>query len=263
MSAGNVKDKVLYEKRERVAWLTIDREESRNALDPGTIEGLRRGVETALADSDVRAIVLTGAGERAFCAGADLKAASGSFAMDYSQPSTDYATFLRAAMACTLPIVGRINGACLAGGMGLLGVCDVAVAADDVSFGLPEVKVGLFPMQVLGVLRNLVPPRVLAELCLTGEPISAADAQRVGLVNYAVPRAELDAKVGWLLGRLVGKSPTAQRRGKFALRALDGMAFAPALAYLETQIATLVLTEDAREGRLAFAERRAPVWTGR
>jgi enoyl-CoA hydratase/carnithine racemase len=263
MSVGSVEAKVLYETRGAVARLTIDRAESRNALDPATVLALTRGLESALADPAVRAIVLTGAGEKAFCAGADLKPASGSFAPDYSQPTSDYANLLRAARACTLPIVGRINGACLAGGMGLLGVCDMAVAADDAIFGLPEVKVGIFPMQVLSVLRDLVPPRVLAELCLTGEPVSAIEAQRVGLINYAVPRADLDAKVDWLVERLVGKSPTAQRRGKFALRAIDGMDFAAALAYLETQIATLTLTEDAREGRAAFAERRAPQWTGR
>ncbi len=263
MSVGSIESKVLYQTCDGVARLTIDRAESRNALDPATVAGLARGIESALADPDVRAIVLTGAGEKAFCAGADLKAASGSFTVDYSRPSSDYANLLRAARACTLPIVGRINGACLAGGMGLLGVCDVVVAADDAIFGLPEVKVGIFPMQVLSVLRDLVPQRVLAEMCLTGEPISAAEAQRVGLINYAVPRVELDTKTDWLVARLVGKSPTAQRRGKFALRALDGMAFGPALAYLETQIATLALTEDAREGMLAFQERRAPVWTGR
>jgi enoyl-CoA hydratase/carnithine racemase len=263
MSANGVESTVLYEKNGAVARLTIDRAQSRNALDPATVAELVRGLESALSDTGVRAIVLTGAGDKAFCAGADLKPASGSFAPDYSQPTSDYANFLRAARACTVPIVGRINGACLAGGMGLLGVCDLAVAADDAIFGLPEVKVGLFPMQVLSVLRDLVSPRVLAEMCLTGEPLTAEEAQRAGLINYAVPRAELDTKVDWLVERLVGKSPTAQRRGKYALRAIDGMPFGAALAYLETQIATLALTEDAREGRAAFAERRAPQWSGR
>jgi len=128
---------------------------------------------------------------------------------------------------------------------------------------LPEVKVGLFPMQVLSVLRRLVPERVLAEMCLTGEHLTAAEALVAGLVNYVVPEAELDAKTEWLLGRVVDKSPTAQRRGKYAMRAIVGMTWSQALPYLETQLSTLALTEDAKEGQQAFIARRKPEWTAR
>jgi len=147
--------------------------------------------------------------------------------------------------------------------MGLLAICDLAVAADHATFGLPEVKVGVFPMQVIAPLRRLLQPRVLDELCLTGEPLTASEARGAGLVNYVVPAAELDAKIAWLTARLIDKSPTAQRRGKYALRASADMSFLEALAFLEGQIATLALTEDAREGRRAFAERRPPQWTNR
>jgi methylglutaconyl-CoA hydratase len=97
-------------------------------------------------------------------------------------------------------MVARVNGHCLAGGMGLFAMCDVAVAAEHASFGLPEVKIGVFPAQVLSVLQHLVGPRWLAELCLTGEPIDAQRAERIGLVNHVVPAAELDAKTEWLVG---------------------------------------------------------------
>lgn len=254
---------VLYDVRGPAAWITIDRPDRRNALDPAAVSGLRDAFARASADHAVRAIVLTGSGDRAFCAGADLSAGSGSFEPDFSQPTSDFAQLLRDGMACTLPIVARVNGHCLAGGMGLLALCDVAVAVERATFGLPEVKVGLFPMQVLAVLRRLVDARTLDELCLTGEPLAAPDALRARLVNYVVPADELDAKTAWLVARLVDKSPTAQRRGKYALRAIAGMDFGEALAYLETQIATLALTGDAREGRLAFTERREPRWTGR
>lgn len=262
-SATPVAAAIRYELRERAAWLTIDRAESRNALNPAAVAQMRAGLARAQADPGVRVIVLTGAGERAFCAGADLKPASGSFEPDFSQTTNDFAQLLREGRACSVPLIARVNGHCLAGGMGLLAMCDLAVAAESALFGLPEVKVGLFPMQVIAVLRELVPPRVLAEMCLTGEPLTAADARAAGLVNYVASPETLDDKLAWLLERLVDKSPTAQRRGKYALRASAGMDFSEALAFLEGQIATLALTEDAREGRRAFGERRAPQWTNR
>jgi methylglutaconyl-CoA hydratase len=254
---------VRYEQRGAAVWLTIDRPESRNALTFAVVRQLRAGIDRAASDGSLRAIVLTGAGDAAFCAGADLKLAASSLRPDPSRTTTDYAELLRALMACPLPLVARINGHCMAGGMGLLAACDLAVSSDRALFGLPEVKVGLFPMQVLSVLRPLVPERVLTEMCLTGEPLTAEEARLAGLVNYVVPAAELDAKLDWLLARLVDKSPTAQRRGKYALRAIAGQTWAQALPYLETQLATLAATEDAAEGVRAFGERRAPEWTGR
>jgi enoyl-CoA hydratase/carnithine racemase len=254
---------VRYERRESAAWLTIDRPESRNALTAGVLAGLHAGIATAGADPQVRAIVLTGAGEKAFCAGADLKAAASGLRPDPARTTTEYADLLRALMTCTLPIVARVNGHCLAGGMGLLAASDLAIATENALFGLPEVKVGLFPMQVLSVLRPLLGERLLAEMCLTGEPIDAQAARAAGLVNHVVPASDLDAKVAWLLARLVDKSPTAQRRGKYALRAIAGMTWHAALPYLETQLATLATTQDAQEGQSAFVARRPPEWTGR
>ena len=127
---------------------------------------------------------------------------------------------LREAQNGTLPSIARINGVCMAGGMGLLCMTDMAIAADNVQFGLPEVKIGLFPMQVLSLLQDIVPRRVLREWCLTGEPFGAAEAKEAGLLNHVVPAAELDAKTQWLVDRIAGKSPTAIRRGKYAMRAL-------------------------------------------
>ena len=140
---------------------------------------------------------------------------------------------------------------------------DMAVAAETARFGLPEVKVGVFPMQVLSLLQTLVPRRIVNEWCITGEPFDAAAALRAGLLNYAVPAAELDAKVEWLIGRIADKSPTAIRRGKYAMRAIAAMSFDEAVAYTESQIALLAMTEDAKEGVAAFAEKRKPAWTGR
>lgn len=253
---------VRLEKRGRAFWITINRPDKRNAINAAVIAGIRDGYAAAHADSEVRVIVLTGAGEAAFCAGGDMQPGQG-FAFDLSRPNLDYADLLRAAQNSTLPSIARVNGSCLAGGMGLLCMTDMAVAADHALFGLPEVKVGLFPMQVLSLLQDIVPKRTLREWCLTGEIFGADAAHAAGLVNYVVPSADLDSKTDWLIGRVVDKSPTAIRRGKYALRAIASMSFDEAAAFAEGQIALLALTEDAKEGLASFNEKRKPSWTGR
>lgn len=253
---------VLLERRGSAFWITINRPDKRNALHAGVIAGIREGLRQAHADPEVRAVVLTASGDKAFCAGGDLQPGKG-FAFDFSRPNIDYADLLRDAQNATLPLVARVNGTCMAGGMGLLCMVDMAVAADHALFGLPEVKVGVFPMQVLSLLQNLVPRRLVREWALSGEPLSASEALAAGLLNHVVPAGELDAKTDWLLQRLIDKSPTAIRRGKYAMRAIEAMSFDQAIAYTESQIALLAMTEDAREGLAAFNEKRKPVWTGR
>jgi enoyl-CoA hydratase/carnithine racemase len=253
---------VLLERRGAALWITINRADKRNAINDGVVRGIRDGLRQAHADSEVRAVVLTGAGEKAFCAGGDLQPGQ-SFTFDFSQPNGAYADLLREAQNATLPLIARINGTCMAGGMGLVCMTDFAVAADHALFGLPEVKVGVFPMQVMSLLQDLVPRRIVREWALTGEPFSAQEAQSAGLVNHVVPTAELDTKTQWLIDRIVDKSPTAIRRGKYAMRAMADMGFDQAIAYTESQIALLAMTEDAREGLAAFNEKRKPTWTGR
>ncbi|HEY6354544.1 MAG TPA: enoyl-CoA hydratase-related protein, partial [Burkholderiaceae bacterium] len=207
-------------------------------------------------------IVLTGIGDKAFCAGADLQPGKG-FAFDPAKPNLDYADLMRDAHNATLPSIARINGVCMAGGMGLLCMTDMAVAADHVQFGLPEVKVGVFPMQVMSLLQLIAPRRQVREWAFSGEPFDAAQALQAGLVNHVVPATELDAKVDWLVGRIVDKSPTAIRRGKYAMRAIEAMTFDQAIVTTESQIALLAMTDDAKEGLASFNEKRKPRWTGR
>ncbi|MDF3833489.1 enoyl-CoA hydratase/isomerase family protein [Cupriavidus basilensis] len=253
---------VLHEQRGAAFWITINRPDKRNAINKEVVAGIRAGYRAAHADSSVRAIVLTGAGDKAFCAGGDLQPGKG-FAFDLSQPNLDYADMLREAQQATLPTIARVNGTCMAGGMGLLCMADMAVAADNALFGLPEVKVGVFPMQVLSLLQALAPPRLVREWCISGEPFSAAEAKAAGLVNHLAAPGELDARTEWLVARVADKSPTAIRRGKYAMQAMASMSFAEGIAYTESQIALLAMTEDAREGLAAFNEKRKPVWTGR
>src|SRR6202042_156812 len=255
-------DSVMLEKRGQAFWITINRPEKRNALNGEVIAGIAKGYRDAHDDKDVRVIVLTGAGDKAFCAGADLLNSAVAFATDFSRPNADYADLLRLSQNATKPSIARVGGVCMAGGMGLLCMTDMAVAADHVMFGLPEVKVGVFPMQVMSLLQGIAPRRLVSEWALTGEPFDAKTAQAAGLLNYVVPAAELDAKVDWLIGRITDKSPTAIRRGKYAMRAIASMSFDEAISYTETQIALLAMTEDAKEGLKAFAEKRKPVWPG-
>jgi len=253
---------VLHERKEQAFWITINRAEKRNAIHEGVVHGIQEGLRLAHADPEVRVIVLTGAGDKAFCAGGDLQPGK-SFEFDFATPNVAYADLLRQAHNATLPIIARVNGTCMAGGMGLLCMSDFAVAADHALFGLPEVKVGVFPMQVMSLLQDLVPRRIIREWALTGEPFSAHEAQSAGLVNHVVTRGELDAKTQWLIQRIVDKSPTAIRRGKYAMRAIADMTFEQAIAYTESQIALLAMTEDAREGLAAFNDKRKPHWSGR
>ena len=224
------------------------------------INALAAALTSANSDRSVRAIVLTGAGDKAFCAGADLQSGQ-SFQFDYAEPTQGFANLLRLSRQMTVPMVARVNGACMAGGMGLLAMCDLAVAAPHAQFGLPEVKVGVFPAQVLSVLNGLIGARALTELCITGEPIGAEEALRLGLINRV--SEDLDAGVDALLNRFLDKSPAAIRRGLYLMKRIGAMSFEESMAFTESQIGLIALTEDAAEGQAAFREKRAPRWSGR
>jgi enoyl-CoA hydratase/carnithine racemase len=183
--------------------LTIDRPERRNALNAEVIGALQAALDRVKADETIRGVVLTGSGDEAFCAGADL--GGDSFAFDYATPTIAYANLLRTARTLNVPLLARVNGACMAGGMGLLAMCDLAIAARHAMFGLPEAKVGVFPMQVLAVLQAQVPQRCLAQLCLTGDAIDAATAREIGLVSEVAD--DLDGALERLLARVLSNSP--------------------------------------------------------
>ena len=254
---------VLVEKRGAVQWITINREERRNAMNDAVVFGIMDGLTAATSDPDVRAVVLTGAGDRAFCAGADLSAGSGSFKYDYSKVGIPFVKLMKQARDLTVPLIARVNGHAMAGGMGMMGMCDMAIAVDNARFGMPEVKVGIFPMQIMAVLQRLIPNRKLYEMALTGEPITAAEALELGLLNYIVPGRGTGCQIGLVVVPPARQEPTAIRRGKYAMRQTESMSFDQAAVFMEAQIGTLALTEDAAEGRQAFIEKRAPVWPGR
>lgn len=258
-------DPVTITRDDATLTITIARESRRNALNADVAAAIVAALDRAESDGGIRAVVLTGAGDRAFCAGGDLQpAADGApFSIDAADPRHYVAALLRRMNDCRLPLIARVNGHALAGGFGLVCACDLVVAREDALLGVTEVKVGLFPMMILPFLLRNTPNRVLMEMCLTGEPITAAQALAHGIVNHAVPAAELDAKLDWLLARITDKTPTGIRLGKQSLAKIREMSLDAALEYAPFMLANMARTEDAREGFAAFAEKRPPNWTGR
>jgi enoyl-CoA hydratase/carnithine racemase len=258
-----VTNPVRIERNDAVLTITIDRIERRNALNEAVAEGVFAGLDEAEADRQIRAVVLTGAGDKAFCAGGDLQpAADGTpFTIDPADPRHYVARLLRRMDACRLPLIARLNGHALAGGFGLACACDLVVAREDALLGVPEVKVGLFPMMILPYLLRVMPYRTMMEMCVTGEPMTGSEAAARGFINYAAPAAELDAKVAWLAGRIVTKSPTGVRLGKQALAKIREMSTDSALEYAQFMLANMARTRDAKEGFAAFNEKRAAQWT--
>ncbi|MFM2278386.1 MAG: hypothetical protein RLZZ444_617 [Pseudomonadota bacterium] len=250
---------LLVERRGAALWLTLSRPNVHNALNLALCTALKTAIEAASADDTVRAIVLTGSGERTFCSGADLKENSGGM---FTSPtgSNPIADVLRAMTACSKLIVGRINGSALAGGLGLVSACDIVYAADHAKFSLPEVRTGLFPMMVSTYLIRQLPRRRFQELAFLGQAFDAVEAERYGLINGVVPGVELDAAIDGVLTTLQANSPGALATGKQALQQMQDMAAPEMLAFAEKMIATLSASADAIEGRAAFAEKRKPRW---
>ncbi len=217
---------VLLEISDGVAKITIDNAEKRNPLNVPTVGELIEAFETAQNDDNVLVIVLTGAGDRAFCAGGDLKAGKG-------------------------------------GGAGLVCACDIAVMSNTARIATPEVKIGLFPMMIMPQMMRVIPRSRLLEMYITGEPWSAEQALEYGIVNYVTEPDALDAKVAELTDLITARSPSAVRLGKYSYHAMQDMTIEQQFRFAETMLPRIATTEDAREGFSAFLEKRAPEWTGR
>jgi enoyl-CoA hydratase/carnithine racemase len=256
---------VLYEVAGGVARVTINRPEARNALSPAVMEGLLAAFARAAADPEARAVVLTGAGDKAFCAGGDLGGpgfAQKGFVERHHDRRT-FADLFRAMNRLGKPLIARVRGHCLAGGFGLALGCDLVVASDDSTFGTPEVKRGLMPMMIMATIFRNVGRKKGMELLLTGDRIGAAEAERLGLINHAVPAEQLDAKVGELVAKVLAMSPAVVRLGRDAFYAMQDMEFERALDYLQAMLTVNLGSEDAVEGVRAFLEKRDPAWKGR
>lgn len=249
---------------ERVATVTIDREHRRNALSRAVVSGLIEQLDVLGRDPGVGVIVITGAGEKAFCAGGDLSdqvMSEGALGMHHARG--DFARLLVAMQACHKPLIGRVQGMALGGGFGVALNCDLVVASEAATFGTPEIKVGLFPMMIMAVIARNIGRKRAMEMMLTGARVSAQDALSWGIVNEVVAPEELDAAVARLAGRVAGFSPAVLRLGRKAFYDTQDMGFEQALAHLHSELTINALSEDTAEGISAFFAGRAPEWKGR
>jgi enoyl-CoA hydratase/carnithine racemase len=263
MSAPTFAD-LLLESRDSIATITINRPEQRNALSAVTMSELRSAFAWCKQASDVNAVVLTGAGDRVFCSGADL----GGFGGDASTLELHDGRHALVDLFLEMselgkPVLGRINGHALAGGFGLACACDLMVAVETATFGTPEINVGVWPMMIQAILCRKLPRNVVLEMVLLGDRWSASQLHGYGLVNRVVPAERLDEETGKLAATLAEKSSAIMRLGRDSFYRQQDMEFKAALEYLHSQVTLVTLTEDSAEGRRAFFEKRPPRFKGR
>jgi enoyl-CoA hydratase/carnithine racemase len=240
--------------------LTLNNPTRKNAIGAQMVNELLHALADAEADPDVRVIVLTGAGG-AFSSGGDFSGMSGG--EDSLPLKGDFADLLAHFARIEKPTVARVPGVAMGGGLGLVASCHFAVAAETARLGTPEIDVGLFPMMIMAPLARLVPQRRLLSMMLLGEKLSASEALAIGLVGKVVPDAELDGAVDALADALAEKAPAALRLGLAAFAKQSDLALELALPMLREKLMECLGTEDAREGLMAFMEKRKPVWKGR
>ncbi|MEJ5255372.1 MAG: enoyl-CoA hydratase-related protein [Acidimicrobiales bacterium] len=257
-------DEVIVEVADHVARVTLNRPERRNALSWTMVRELRRVLDTLAADRDVRVVVLTGAGDAAFCAGADLTGmADGAGHLELHESRGELAGVFRQLWHLGKPTIARVRGYALAGGMGLALACDLVIAADDAQFGTPEIDVGLWPFMITVPLVRSMPPKKALELMMTGRRVSAEEAERIGFVTRVVPVDQLDAAVDELAATLASKSPAVMRLGRDSFYAVWDQSAEDALRLLHPMLTVTTGSEDTAEGLAAFVEKRVPRWRGR
>jgi len=257
-----VASEVLYRAEGPVARLTINRPERHNALSAGALAGLRQGLAQARADAGVRVVVLAGAGERAFCSGADLSSLGPGRAgvVEGHRARGELARVFEDLWGLGKPSIAQVQGYALAGGFGLALACDLVVASEDATFGAPELDVGLWPHMVTVPLLRAMPAKRALELMLTGRRVSAEEGARIGFVNRVVARDRLGEAVAELAATLASKPPGALALGRDSFYAVVGRESAHALAFLQSMLTVSAMSEEAAEGAAAFAEKREPAW---
>ena len=246
-----------------IARITINRPERRNALTWTSIEELGRCLARAQADPKVRVVVLTGAGDAAFCSGVDLSGmASGASPASLHQARGRLVGLFGQLWSLGKPVIAAVRGYAVAGGFGLALACDLVLCSDDAVFAAPEIDIGLWPFMITVPLIRSMPPKKALELMLTGRRVGAVEGERLGFVNRVLASTDLDGAVNELATTLAAKSPTAMKLGRNSFYAVWDLAATEALAVLHPLLSVATTTDDAREGMAAFLEKRPPEWTG-
>jgi enoyl-CoA hydratase/carnithine racemase len=254
-------ESILVERRGRVEWIILNKPERKNPLGAQMVNELLYALDAAKEADDVRVVVLTGAGN-AFSAGADLK----QFGQDAGSKlplKGDFPDLLLRFRELGKPVIARVPGIAMGGGLGMVCVCDFAVGCESAVLSTPEIKRGLFPFMIMAVMSRVVPRRRLLGMMLLGDKLDAREALEAGLLTHVVPDDDLDRKVDEIAEKLAAQSPTAMRMGLAAFHRMSDQTMAEALPELQRDLMAALGTEDAKEGLLAFMQKREPSWTGR
>ncbi|MGA7271749.1 MAG: enoyl-CoA hydratase-related protein [Acidimicrobiia bacterium] len=254
---------IRYETGNSRATITIDDPEHRNPLSAESMVALADVTRRALGDPDVRVIVYTGAGDKAFSAGGDLSSGFVDDPIGLHSSRGALADLFRLMERGGKPTVARVNGHALAGGFGLAVACDIVVCVEDARLGTPEVNVGLWPMMISAILVRVMPRKAALDLMMTGRIITAEEAQRLGAVSRVVSRDRLDQEIDEIVDALVSKSAATLELGRDSFYAIADLDLDAALDRLQSGLTAVALTEDSREGIRAFVEKRPPSWSDR
>jgi enoyl-CoA hydratase/carnithine racemase len=250
---------ILVAESSSVALVTLNRPERRNAIGTQMVNELLYALDDAFETESVRSVVLTGAGNT-FCAGGDFQQMTGE---DGLAQKGDYKDLLLRLWRAKKPVIARVNGHAMGGGLGIVAACTFAVASTEAKLGTPEINVGLFPFMIMAVLERVMSRRALTEMMISGRRLDAEEAARLGLVNLAVPAGDLDAAVERWTSMIAQKSPMTLRLGLEALADSEELGLDEKLPLLNERLARCLGTDDAREGLTAFLQKREPQWTGR
>ncbi len=253
---------ILFEKGERKARLILNKPQVHNAFNSTMISEMLDVFKRIKKDSSVRVIVLTGEG-KSFCAGADLNWMKEIINYSYDQnlkESLEIAELLYTIYSLPKPTIARVNGAAIGGGVGFLSACDIVVASDKAQFGLSEVKIGLIPAAISPYVVRRIGESKAREYFLTGERISAERAEKIGLVNHAVPSEKLDHEIDKTVNRLLSSGPHAIAKCKQLLFKVPQISLKEAQEFTARMIADLRISDEGQEGMTAFLEKRKPDW---